>query len=41
MEQSKEQYFILPNQSFVGLGTEFDSYHYPFADAGIVLNEIK
>lgn len=25
----------------VGLGTEFDSYHYPFADAGIVLNELK
>lgn len=26
--------------SMVGLGTEFDSYHYPFADAGIVLNEL-
>ncbi|MBQ3218687.1 MAG: DUF452 family protein [Akkermansia sp.] len=26
--------------STVGLGTEFDSYHYPFTDAGIVLNEL-
>lgn len=25
----------------VGLGTEFDSYHYPFSNPAIVLNELK